>query len=267
MNTVTPAVLETFAVDLVRRGLPVEYAERAGTELADHHGDLAAELLASGLDEVAASHEAARRLGPQRMLVEKTVREFQRRHWCGRWPFSTFLLGPIGLVVLSWVAIVLLAHCIFLPLEQMGLRLDQNPDGIISRSEYVGEAVAHVLFLFVGPAISLMILARFARKAAMGPAWLCLSTSILTVFASSIWCGFASSARANAPADLHLLMFGLPMFKFANDPMYIAQCLLPFGIGIGFLFRMRQQSCRAERLMLELDMQGGKHEQRHARSA
>ena len=46
MNILTPAPLESIASDLVRRGLPVEYAQRAAAELADHHGDLVAELRA-----------------------------------------------------------------------------------------------------------------------------------------------------------------------------------------------------------------------------
>ena len=58
MNTLTPAPPENIATDLVRRGLPVDYAQRATAELADHHRDLVAELRAVGLDETAASTEA-----------------------------------------------------------------------------------------------------------------------------------------------------------------------------------------------------------------
>ena len=54
--------------------------------------------------------------------MKKTVREYQRRYWCGRWPLITFLLGPIPLLLLAvagdrrW-----LSFCDCWPLEQAGL--------------------------------------------------------------------------------------------------------------------------------------------------
>ena len=96
------------------------------------------------------------------------------------------------LAVLSFVAIVLLAYCILLPLAQVGIRLDQTPDGIRSPSENVEAIVAHVLFLFVAPAVSLLILARLARKAALGSGWLWLSTGVLTLVVS---CDLAWTCR------------------------------------------------------------------------
>jgi hypothetical protein len=260
MNNETCVPLERIEADLVRRGLPVDYAQRAAAELADHHGDLKSELIAAGFEETAASAEAARRLGPRRMLAKKTVREYQRRYWCGRWPLLTFLLGPIVFAVLSFVAIVLLAYCISLPLAQVGIRFDHTPDGIRSPRENVEAIVAHVLFLFVAPAVSLLILAGLARKAALGSGWLWLSTGVLTLVVSCIWLGFASETRMNLPADQGITMVGLPILRFAHDPMYIAQCLLPLGIGAGMILRMRRHSRRAELMMVEVHTQGGIHE-------
>jgi hypothetical protein len=260
MNNEICAPLERIAADLVRRGLPIEYAQRAAAELGDHHGDLVGQLRAGGFDEQAADAEASRRLGDSRTLVNKTVREYQRRFWCGRWPLLTFLLGPIVLAVLSFVAIVLLAYCIFVPLEHLGIRLDHTPDGIRSTSENVAAIVAHVLFLVVAPAVSLLILARLVRKAAMGSAWLWLCTGIMAVFASCFWMGFAGDVRANMPADQGLTILGPPMLRFANDPLYVAQFLLPLSIGAGMVLRMRRQSRRAELTMLEVHSQGGIHE-------
>ena len=219
------------------------------------------ELRTVGLDEQAAYAEASRRLGDSRTLVKKTVREYQRRLWCGRWPLLTFLLGPIVLVVASFVAIVLLADCIFVPLEYLGIRFEQTPpDGILTSNEYVQSIVAHVLVLFVGPAVSLLILARLARKAAMGAAWLWLGTGIMAVFLSLFWIGFAGGVRSSFPTDQDLFMVGLPVLQFATDPLYVAQFLLPLGIGAGMILRMRRQSRRAELLMLEVHTQGGIHE-------
>ena len=45
MNNVTPAVPEHLAAELVRRGLPVEFAQRAASNSHDHRRDLVSELL------------------------------------------------------------------------------------------------------------------------------------------------------------------------------------------------------------------------------
>jgi hypothetical protein len=245
MNSVTPEVSERFAAELVRRGLPVQYAERTAQELADHRRDLVEEFCADGDDPTVAQAKASERLGEMKALVRQTVREYQRRHWCGRRPLLTFLLGPLVLVVANFVAMVLAAYCVFLPLDKFGIRMDQTADGVVSRSEYLVTAVGHIVTLFVGPALSLLILARLARRAAMGSSWLWLSTGVLTLFASSIWYGLAGATMKNLPADQGILRVGLPIWHFAHDPMYIAQCLLPFGIGVGMILRM-QQSRRAE---------------------
>jgi hypothetical protein len=261
MNTVTPQERESFAAELVHRGLPIDFACRVAEELADHQRDLVDELRASGLAESAATAEASRRLGDTREIVNKTVREYRRRYWCGRWPLLAFLIGPPVLVVMSFVAIVLVAYAIFIPLEYLGIRFDQSaPDGIVSSGEYAAALVGRVLTLFVGPAVSLMVLGYFARRAAVGPAWICLSTTIMTLTVSCMWCGLAGGVRPSFPADQGITMVGLPILRFAHDPMYIAQCLLPLGIGAGMILRMRRHSRRAELMMLEVHTQGGIHE-------
>ncbi|MGD9637418.1 MAG: hypothetical protein AB7U97_29370, partial [Pirellulales bacterium] len=77
MNSVTPVVPEKFATELIRRGLPIDYAQRAAQELAEHRCDVISELELGGMESTTAAQEAARRLGDDRLLVKKTVREFQ----------------------------------------------------------------------------------------------------------------------------------------------------------------------------------------------
>ena len=106
----TPESLNGMVSDLIRRGLPADYATRAAAEFSDHHRDLVEELQASGLSESQATTEASHRLGDSRTLVKKTVREYQRRFWCGRWPLLMFLFGPIPVadccVVRDWSHLV-----------------------------------------------------------------------------------------------------------------------------------------------------------------
>ena len=255
MNTSKSAPLENIAADLVRRGLPIEYAERSAAELADHYGDLVVELRATGLSESQATTEATRRLGDARTLVKKTVREYQHRFWCGRWPLLTFLLGPIPLLVVAWVVIILVAFCISWPLQQMGFTVNPITDGVVSPLEYAVTYVAHALFLFLAPAVALMALARLAKKAAMGSGWVCLSASILALLAGSFVLHFAYAIRPDMPADQPLLMIGLPMLDswrwYTRNPVLVAQSLFPLGIAAVLLLRQKQLSLRAQQLVLD----------------
>lgn len=265
MNTGTPAALDGLLAQLLRRGLPADYAQRAVAELADHHEDLVDELRAAGDSESRAAAEAARRLGEARTLVKKTAREYQRRYWCGRRPLVTFLLGPIPLMILAWLALTLIAFCIIWPLERMGVTANPEVDGIVSPLEYWSTCVAQSMYLLISPALVLLALAWRAKRAAMGSGWVCLSAGILAVFASLFWIGFAGGARTDMPADQGMLMLGLPMLWHAKEPLYLAQFLLPLGIAGVLLFRARQLALRAAQLAATDQLQGGEYE--YARSA
>jgi hypothetical protein len=58
MNTSTLELLDGIAAELIRRGLPADYAERAALELAEHHRDLVDELRNAGWTDTHAVLEA-----------------------------------------------------------------------------------------------------------------------------------------------------------------------------------------------------------------
>ncbi len=254
----TQKLHDGFQTELVRRGLPVEYASGAAAELADHHRDVVDELRATGLDNSAAETEAANRLGDRRSLVKKSVREFQRRHWCGRWPLLTFLLGPIPLLFLIWAATMLVALCILWPLEKMGLELNAPPDGIISTGERVGLYVAQGLYLFVAPALVMFVLARLIKRSAMGSHWLCLGAGVLAAFVGLFLFDYSDVVRVDLPADKVMMVMGLPMFEswaatwkwYTHDPLHIVQFLLPLGIAAAMVLRSKQLALRSRRPMI-----------------
>jgi len=274
MNTSTPEAHETVAAELVRRGLPIDYAQRAAAELADHHRDLVAELRGAGLDEPNATAEATRRLGDARTLVKKTVREYQRRFWCGRWPLLTFLLGPIPLLVLAWVATGLLLFCILWPLKKLGIEGPEVPDGVVSMGEWVIDRMVAIWFLFAVPALVLLVFARLARRAALRWPWIALVACLLALSAGMIKSGFPDQAHkprsldgTELRADAHLLYFGLPWFApatatpsmllrhwwkwYTHDWEQTGQLLLPMIVAASLLLRARQLSLQAERLVLD----------------
>ncbi|HJS06387.1 MAG TPA: hypothetical protein VJ809_01970 [Pirellulales bacterium] len=255
--------LNGLVSDLVRRGLPSDYAERAAAELADHHGDLVDELQRTGWSESQAATEASRRLGDSRTLVKKTVREYQRRYWCARWPLITFLLGPIPMLVLTYAAIVLVLYIVLTPLEKLGLFRQTLPDGIITGGEWLMNLLAIALTGFVAPAITMLTLARLAKRAALDWRWLVVSACLLGLTVGMVRCGFRE-VRLNPTvdgkpvlADQPLVTVGFPLLAptwraawkwYAYDLQQICQVLLPLLLVAAFSLRAKQLSLRAQRL-------------------
>jgi hypothetical protein len=257
----TQEVRDDLFDQLVRRGLRVEYARRASEEIADHHGDLIEELCHSGLSESDATTEATRRLGDTRTLIKKTVREYQRRYWCGRWPLVTFLFGPIVLLFGAWLATILVAGlCILLPMYLMGFDINPPHDGVISVGEYAMNYVYIAWNLFAVPTLVMYGLARLASRAALGPGWICLGATVLAMFVGLWVCDFPGDIRTVdrvTPADEFMVVIGLPMAEswqatwrwYTRDFVHICQFLLPLGIAGLMTLRMKQLSQRAAGLV------------------
>jgi hypothetical protein len=262
MSTNTLEVHDGIVGALVRRGLPIDYAQRAAAELADHHGDLVGELRAAGMDESSATADASRRLGDTRRLVKKTVREYQRRFWCGRWRLTTFLFAPIPLLVLAWIGTALVAGvCLVLPLYLIGVKLSGPPDGIVSMGDYAGVYLAQALYYFIAPTLVMLLLARQAKRAALGWRWVAVSACVVACSACIIKCGFPMPELNHryldgtpVPADRFLITAtlvapGLSEVCWAWYRDQFGRILLPFAVAAVFLIRNRQLALRSERLV------------------
>jgi hypothetical protein len=217
------------------------------------------ELQNAGWSASAAQNEASRRLGSSRILVKKTVREYQRRYWCARWPLFTFLLGPIPLLFLGWIAISLLIWIIFWPLAQLGVNLNGPTDGVVTARDYLGLYLIQGIYLFAIPAAVVLILARWAKRAAMRPVWICTSALIVAMFMGMWICGFKDDRIriAGQAADQPLMGLGFNMFEswhaawkwYTHDILHTCQLLVPLGIAMFVVLRTRQLSRRAAQLL------------------
>ena len=138
--------------------------------MVDHFGDLVTEQRAAGLDEPAAVAEAARRLGDSRMLVRKTVREYQRRYWCGRWPLVSFALAPVPAFICAWFVASLASIQTYNVLGSAGKWLGMAapaPATIgILKLILLGGATA-----VVAPLALTFLYCRLARRAGCGRPW------------------------------------------------------------------------------------------------
>ncbi len=101
-----PPSRNELRTELEQRGLPPAYIERLLGELDDHYNDL--------LEERSSSMSAARkldfetndlqeRLGEPTQLAIFATEQYQARSFWGRHPIVTFMLGPLPLLVVSWI--------------------------------------------------------------------------------------------------------------------------------------------------------------------
>lgn len=233
-----------FQHQLVRRGLPADYAHRAATELADHHQDLVEGLTSSDSDCASVEEEAVRRLGDRGQLIDKVVHEFRRRRWCGRWPLVTFLLGPIALLMVGWILTIALSAIIAWPLSKLGVLVADEPDGIISAGEAAVQRGMQLWYFFLVPSLAMLLLFRWSKQAAMSRNWICLSAVVMAVFVGLFRCD-VTSFECSASIDRVFVVTGFPFIEswnavcqwYSADAWQIAQNLLPLALVTALLAR------------------------------
>lgn len=209
----SPESLRELTDQLVRRGLPMEYSRRAAEELADHYRDLVEEGQSIGLTESASQAAARERLGNTKSLIKRTVRAYQRRHWCGRWPIVTFALGPIGILIAAWVSSSFL-------LVGIGKLSDAIGFGMPNSSHDLGSLGLGILyfmvvwFLLVIPAVIVFLLSRLAMHSGVSWAWFAFSSVLLALTVGSVRTGFVPSPETVE----HPFMITIPVFWLLSQP-------------------------------------------------
>lgn len=232
MSTDTFAAPENFAAELVRRGLPVEYAERAAAECADHYRDLVDELLASGLDESAAQAQARARLGDARALVRKMARDYQRRYWCGRWPLLSFSLTPLPLATGAWIVAgffsVQTYECVGGIGQWFGMSAPAPATIATIKLILLGGSTA-----VLAPLLLTLLFCRLARRAGCDRRWALLSVAQIA-FLASLLCFHLDCANGRLffePALLRDLFFAETLTGFLRSyfvqPSQALQLALP----------------------------------------
>ncbi|HJS06388.1 MAG TPA: hypothetical protein VJ809_01975 [Pirellulales bacterium] len=277
-----PESLNGIVSDLIRRGLPADYSNRAVAELADHHRDLLDEMQASGMSESQAAVEASRRLGDSQTLVKNVVGEYQRRYWCARWPLVTFLLVPVPTWMAAYIATALVMIGVARCLWAVGLIESRNLHVAISTAPFWFLCSVDV-FLWVGiPTLLTIGLAYLAKRSALGWQWVALAACVMALSAGSVRMERVMTVDpqtlTRAADRQYRVWVSLPLIEpgwwhrtgwrrwYGGYPVQAFQFFVPLAAGGTFLFRARQLAQRAERLAIAGDdFQGGKYE--HVRSA
>jgi hypothetical protein len=248
MNNVTLAVPENFAAELVRRGLPNDYAQRAAAELADHRADLIRELEATGIDSNTAAQESIRRLGDDRSILKKTVREFQRRYWCGRWPLVSFVLAPVPSFVGTWFLTSWLSISMYQAVGHIGQRAGIATPTLATialiKLIVLGGATA-----VIAPLVLTFLFHHVARRSGCGRGWALVSICQIA-FLASLLCFQMDGIQGMVyfePAMFRGVLFASTFADFLRtyfvQPSQALQFVLPltvFAIFVGMERRKRR---------------------------
>lgn len=176
-----PPALEAVRRSLLSHGIAPVYVARLVGELADHRDDLLRELLEAGADPSAARVEADRRMGAPATLADHALRSLRRRSLVGRHPMLSFVLVPLLLVPLIWMALLLAFAAV------TGSLSDSHRVGSLTHGDR--ELLRSVCCVcdWVVPAVCVAIVYTLGRRRACGRVWptiACLIIATLLAFLS-----------------------------------------------------------------------------------
>ena len=247
MHTQELRSLELYR-DLIRRGLPEGYAQRITDELHDHHSDLVAELSKSdGTNQGDLEQKAESRLGRPASLAKHIARDYRRRSWCGRWPLISFVLLPLPLLFVGWIATYLGIAAITIACETMEL------ERLSVFAQRIAFNTAFFVVLIAVPSIIAFLWGRIALKTTGSRFIVVVTCLLLAIAASGIWYEYHVS---EIPGKSYFWM-GSPLFTPANSWLDIhplgshqlCQLLAPLAVGAMLIAgntRQRQRALQAE---------------------
>ena len=110
---------------LIRGGIPPRQARRILREFAEHHADLVAEQLTSGVSAEKAREAATARLGSEEQLIAGTLARPELRSWLRRRPCAAFAVAPLLAFALAFVGSIVVLIGFFEWLKSRGASLSE----------------------------------------------------------------------------------------------------------------------------------------------
>ena len=210
---------DELVAELRRRGLPRAYCRRLAAELADHYHDALAEASVgakSSPEQGDHGMEAERiqtvcgQLGDPRELAAGAAREYHKRTFSGWHPILMFLLAPLPLTLLAWVAAVASIAGLF------GW-LGPKSGGEVPGAWRYGMPVVLVLWAVVPPTLVALLICRMSTRSGRSWRWIAVSLGMLALATAA----FHSDLRwPSRPGNGQLMVgFGL------NSHPSAEQCL------------------------------------------
>ena len=160
-----PKLFETLRERLLVAGIAPRHIRRYLAELGDHLADLRAQ----GLEESA----ALARLGNLDDLAKPMMARPEFRSWIARWPWATFVVGPV-------LAVISTATAFFAVLVGIALAFGWPRGGIEPMWFQIAAQTAVAVQVFVAPVLVGWALSALAITRRLPPVWPLIG---LTVFA------------------------------------------------------------------------------------
>lgn len=220
--------------ELVRRGLPAEYARRTAEELEDHRADLMSDLRAAGAADPEGA--AAERLGETGELARRIAADYQRRSWFGRWPLINFLLAPIPILIAAFLIG-------YLPIAVVGVALEAfttSRPSVLMQS-VLGHAALLWMFVIV-PALVAYGWGRVALIKTGNRAYVLSVSCVLAMFVGASFC--AELRPSPIPGEGKLLVSSPAFIGDSNGsiillqhPKQLPQYAAPLLAGVVLIYR------------------------------
>lgn len=232
-------VLEAVAAGLRRQGVSEAEAARLLEELADHVADLFAEQGETMNDSVQQDDRIASRLGRPDVLVAAALANRRPASVFARHPVLSFVVAPIPVAILSWVAFLFLC---FGALELAGWLLGDAyviegravsdwPAGLVQAVNLLVVAIR-----FLPPAAAAALLCWCARRAGVSWRWTLTASGLVGLVAGMLL------VQVSLPVEAGQGSFQLGLgFPFYHQWINLVQFLVPLAVGVAFLWGTRHR--------------------------
>ncbi|MBX7072018.1 MAG: hypothetical protein K1X71_02630 [Pirellulales bacterium] len=233
-------LLDELTKDLQRRGLPPAYIDRLTDELADHIEDLIRNRNTPMSKDAHNQRIVLGQIGSCDELATAAAGEFRRRSFFGRHPILTFVVAPIPILMVAWIAFFLVAFAIaaMLPIA-LGDNYRFNGRSATEWPAALMYTAWSLLFAsgVVPPAVAVLLFAGLGRRARIHWSWLVVAGALVAVLAGLF---HADLIPPTGPGKGRLAIgFGVGAATLLSQ---LPQFLLPMLIAAWAALRVRRDS-------------------------
>lgn len=118
---------ENLRERLLRAGIAPHHVSRYLGELRDHFDDLVREEIAQGNERSVAEGLAQSRLGDESVLAETMLERPEMRSFTARYPWATFVVGPIAMLIGALAASLLIEGAVLSVISQFYRNTSHQP--------------------------------------------------------------------------------------------------------------------------------------------
>lgn len=230
---------EELMAALVRERVPSSWRDRLVEELEDHLSDLKENLMSMDAEPVRLVNE---RLGLPHELASSAATEYRKLGFFARRPVLTYLLGPLVLMPILFVAFVFLCLMLIgLCAEGLLTVLDPAHDDMHPVGILLAQALT-LSFRFVPFALFAWLFCWLTRRQPRDWRHVMAACATISVYATVLFASL-EAATPNHKGTL-IIGFALP----PTELLVVIQAMVPLAIGALFLRRasMDAVACGAE---------------------